>query len=221
MATHSNALRRPSNTTPHSTKAAHAMVVLLTILAAQQPTIAQACSLEPAREHLIDSTIDDQTPPGDVENVSIDVRRGVGPQSDGCDEVATSCDDLGTVSIDITAPTDDLSGADEIGYVLELASGTLPSGLGLPTEPVRSPIVLSWIDGATDEQESVEFSIQITPMDKAGNLGATSAPIRVADPGSDGGCHQSGNRAAGNTIVWFMLGGAILIVRRRFFAPTR
>lgn len=86
----------------------------------------------------------------------------------------------------------------EIGFRLELVSGALPSGLTLPTTAVRPSIAdtlfLPWNDGAVDEQEAISFTLRITAVDRAGNVGPPTT-ITIVHPGSSGGCAIGGRGA--------------------------
>lgn len=111
------------------------------------------------------------------------VTRGRGP----VDGAATSCDDLGALSLKLTTPaTDDRTVPSEMGYILEHAGGTLPDGMTLPTQAMRvmnDQVWFHWIDGATDEQEALEFAVALIAVDRAGNRSAASAPVWVRHPG--------------------------------------
>ncbi|HEX8152481.1 MAG TPA: hypothetical protein VF698_05115 [Thermoanaerobaculia bacterium] len=111
------------------------------------------------------------------------ITRGRGP----VDGAATSCDDLGTLSIKLTAPaTDDRTVPTEMGYILEHAGGSLPDGITLPTQAMRTmndQVWFYWIDGATDEQEPLDFAVAVIAVDRAGNRSAASEPVWVRHPG--------------------------------------
>jgi hypothetical protein len=180
---------------------------------------AHACSLMANQPHTLDpqAQASDSTPPG-VPTVSVEsIHRGKGPESSGCSQSASSCDDIGTVSLLVSA-TDDQTSAESIGYRIELASGTLPSGLTLPSDAVRAiggRLFLIWQDGNTDQQEALSFSLSIRAVDLAGNVGQP-ATIQISDPGSGSGCTVA---ARGLTLGWptaiAILAGAFLFRRRR------
>ena len=97
-----------------------------------------------------------------------------------------SCDDLGWVVIRIVDTEDDRTPDGEIGYLADI-NGVAPEGLD-PSHPVRvddaaAQFVLSWTDGATDEQEAVSFEISLSAVDLAGNMSEPSTPVVVSDPG--------------------------------------
>lgn len=199
----------------------HSLVLSVVLLSVFQiPTrSAHACSLMANQPHALDAQaqVSDSAPPG-VPTVSVEsIRRGKGPESSGCSQSASSCDDVGSIDLLVSA-TDDQTSADSIGYRIELASGTLPSGLTLPSGAVRAiggRLFLIWLDGNTDQQEALSFSLSIRAVDLAGNVGQP-ATIQISDPGSGSGCTVA---ARGLSIGWptavAILVGAFLLRRRR------
>ena len=121
------------------------------------------------------------------------IQRGKGPEYQGCSQSASSCDDLGRIILQVSA-TDDQTEVASLGYRIELASGSLPSGLSLPATAVRpatsSGLVLGWNDGASDDQEALSFVLVIRAVDLAGNEGPPTS-VAVRDAGS-GGCSVGG-----------------------------
>jgi len=113
-----------------------------------------------------------------------DIKRGQGPQQSGCGESATSCDDIGIVTLVLHA-SDDTTSPEHIGYRLTLQSGTLPAGLMLPADAVEPgfddrTLLLVWIDGNSDDQESFDFTLRVVAIDLAGNESAAQT-VRVSD----------------------------------------
>jgi hypothetical protein len=154
--------------------------------------VASACKPGSLPLHVIDAQAQasDTTPPGPVTVTVSELKRGKGSDTNwaSCSQSATSCDDMGTVALQVVAQ-DDQSPPDKIGYQLTLANGQLPSGLALPTDTVRTlagTLYLHWNDGDSDEQEAITFALAVRAVDLAGNLGPT-ATVVVHDPGS-GGC---------------------------------
>lgn len=183
------------------------------------PKIATACSFAPQPIHSIDPAeeAEDNEPPERVEAVEVSVQRGHGPRNN----VSTSCDDIGSVTLIPTPPSDNRTAPDELGYEIRLASGNAPDGLSFPSEAVRTmgengAIYLRWVDGATDDQEPIDFSITLTPVDLGGNRGPESEPFRIHDPGSSAsssGC----TIAAGKGQTSFTIG----LVSLAFFGLLR
>ncbi|MCX4247669.1 MYXO-CTERM sorting domain-containing protein [Paraliomyxa miuraensis] len=187
----------------------------LIALAVAAPSIAAACSsfgLEPVEP---DTTLADDTPPGVIGDVDVSIGRGNAPKCvlGSCE--SSSCDDIGFITLDFAAPTDDQTTADRMAYVIEVVDGEPMAGL-LPDGPFRpgtvNRIPLQWLDGATDDQEAFEFTIVIRAVDEAGNIGDASEPIEIADPGSASGCSIGGPGRAWPLLALLPLG---IWVRRR------
>lgn len=188
------------------------------------PRIADACSFAGPIEHEIDpaeAAVDDE-PPAKIETVGVEIRRGKGPEG-GCSQSSTSCDDIGLITLIPTPPSDNRTDADELGYRIRLVGGEVPSGLTIPTEAWRlqtsSPpaaLSLHWIDGATDDQESIDFTVTLAAVDRAGNEGPESAPIRIHHAGSSSGCRV----ARGNDLSLALVLGSILWLRWSMRART-
>lgn len=129
--------------------------------------------------------------PGPVDDVDVAVTRGVGPTGTGCgQQMESSCDDLGSVTLTFRPARDADSARDEVGYVVELAEGDLPEGLQLRAEPLLGggaadevSITWWWIDGRDDEQEPIGFAVSIHAVDADGHQGPRSAAIEVVDAG--------------------------------------
>ena len=159
---------------------------------------ASACSFGVPRHFEVDSAAspDDLGVPAAVTLALIDISRGVGPVDLGGGKMgASSCDDLGTISIDADPA------AEDVGYVFEVTQGVAPEQL-LPDRPIKlgesGYALFSWVDGATDEQEAVDFWLAITPVNRAGVEGPASEPIHIYHPGVSaedddafGGCAQA------------------------------
>lgn len=154
---------------------------------------AVACSLVPPEPHTVDPLLRaiDTTPPSAPRVTALRVRRGQG--SMGC-AGASSCDDLGFLTFELGDAGDDQTPLAELGYRFELASGTLPEGLELPSQAWRPfvgedgtrTLVLVWIDGATTFQDPLRFSLRLVAVDAAGNESdPTAVPV---GEGGDGGC---------------------------------
>lgn len=170
---------------------------------------ASACDFAGAAPLVVDAGEQrvDHAPPAKVASVGVTISRGRGPGGSCGKRSSTSCDDLGAIVLYPTAPADDRSGPDDLGYVVRLVSGELPEGASLPVEAVvpsrGSGIVLSWIDGDTDDQEPVRFAVTVAAVDRAGNVGPASDPVPVVDEGGGSGCQTGGRAKPG---VWAALG---------------
>jgi|SRR5262245_17758268 len=148
---------------------------------------AEACSFI-VPKHELDATEQrlDHQPPGQVVATLVSIGRGRAPGPN-----ANSCDDLGTIRIELLRFEDDRTPQEKLGYVVKLAEGTLPEHWLLQDTPYRIlpdrdgrlRFTLVWIDGATDEQEPIDFSLVVSAVDLAGNEGPPSLPIRIRHPG--------------------------------------
>ncbi len=177
--------------------------------------VSLACSYGTPQALVLDpqAQASDTTPPS-VPVAKVDsVRRGQGPTTNAdCSQSASSCDDLGSIGIALTA-TDDQTAPEEIGYQVEVVAGHLPDGLELPTGPVllmEGHLYLHWIDGATDDQEAVSFTLAIHAVDLAGNT-STPANVEVSDGGS--GCSLVGRRLGSSwaaTVILLLMAARLL-----------
>ena len=140
-------------------------------------SVASACSFAHEPDFEIDESIEDGESPVAAVVKEVRITRGKGPTRGRGLVLYDSCDDLGTISIEID--TDDPA----VGYFLARADGSLPSGLTLPeaARPARG-LSLRWIDGATDHQDAFAFALTIRSVDRAGNLGE-SIEILIEDDG--------------------------------------
>ena len=156
----------------------------------------QACSYGTPQPLVLDpqAQASDTTPPS-VPVAKVDsIRRGRGPTTNAdCSQSESSCDDTGSIDIALTS-TDEQTATDKMGYQVQVVAGHLPDGLALPTGPVLlmgGHLYLHWIDGATDDQEAVSFTLAIRAVDLAGNT-SPPANVEVSDGGS--GCSRVGRR---------------------------
>jgi len=131
----------------------------------------------------------DSTPPGPVRVISAEItRRGTAPRGLS----GSSIDDLGALQIELFPPDDDRTPPDLMGYRIEATDDDAPEGL-VPRYDVRAAdgvIFLSWVDGANDNQEPLDFCLRISAVDLGGNVGQGET-LRILHPGS-GGCSSSG-----------------------------
>ena len=127
----------------------------------------------------------DHVPPSPPQMSVFSIQRGRGPNSDGS---GSSCDDIGVIVLKLDQPTqDDRTLPDKIGYLWQVSDGQPPAELVPPSRPVRlrddGLLSLVWVDGATDEQEPLDFSVTVTAFDLAGNESQPSEPIHIQHPG--------------------------------------
>jgi hypothetical protein len=196
-------------------------LVTVGLAAAWTPTPARACSKVAPAPHVVDETLQatDQTPPVLPPLAAPRITRGKGPEPSGCGSAASSCDDLGEIAFHAQA-TDDTTPAAKIGYLFTLEAGSLPPGLALPgaVEPFAGGLAFGWIDGATDDQEPIDFTVRVVALDLAGNESAPQM-VRVTDgSGSSGGCAFARPRAPSRGLAFAALAALLLAARRR---PSR
>lgn len=185
------------------------------------PGDAGACSFAPPPLHELDldEVAEDTTPPSAPGSVATAlVARGQGPTGGPCSQSATSCDDVGRIVLRVAPAEDDRTPAASLGYLVTLASGTLPSGLSLRSEPVRllgDEVVLVWIDGATDDQEAFDFELDVAAVDLAGHVGPP-VRVRVRDPGGGACAGSSGEGPLGLALALI----ALIALRARRHRPS-
>ena len=171
-----------------------AAAVLLTGILLFDAGRARACSLAGNAPHVVDPASMDTVPSEPPSDVSVQVNRGTHLDDGGCGSTgSTSCDGFANIQLMLNQPaTDDQTSAENMGYLVEVIDGSPPGGLTVPADAVRAVngtnLAFGWFDDDTDGQEIVAFSVRLTPVDEAGNVGPSSAPIRIYDPGSTEAC---------------------------------
>ena len=184
-------------------------VISAVTIAALQLTAspAEACCFGPLR-HVLEpgEQLEDSEPPGTVEVIKVKVKRGRAP-------VRTSLDDLGSIGLIISPPADDRTPVDKMGYRLKHLKGEMPAGL-LPDYDVRpseNEIYLCWVDGASNDQEPLDFLISVSAVDLGGNLGLPTS-VHVTHPGSTGCGTVGGGFSQPGLVVYLLL----LVMATRF-----
>lgn len=167
-----------------------AAVALLTTSLLAGPQAAQACSLSPISEFETDDSLD-PAEVKDPQEVSLDllfIKRGQDGES-------SACDDLGSIRVRVEPREPDT------GYIFEIVGDDGPNFFQLDeNQAIRvsdsGSKYFHWGDGLSDEQERIDFEMVVTPVNRAGEMGPTSEPLRIADPGRSGGvCSISGLRS--------------------------
>jgi hypothetical protein len=162
--------------------------------------------------------------PGAIGDITYTVTRGKGPERNGCEQSMTSCDDIGSVALHFAPSEDADSEFGAVGYRIRVVGGTLPEGLELRSEPLLAfqdgdegdaAIGLPFVDGAHDDQESIAFTIRITPVDADGNEGPESDPILIRDEGGDGCGVARGGSGHGPSTALLVVALALGLRRRR------
>ena len=189
-----------------------------------------ACYTQEPVPHVIDAALreTDHVPPN-LPPVGFNYlgRGHRSPGAEGCGGGDPGCDATGVVHVELAA-TDDVSPQDKIGYRFTVASGTPPAGLVLPENAVDFPLGeiafnFLWNDGATDDQEPVNFTLRIVAVDQAGN---ESAPQTLAvhedvptplpnTTYNDGNCRISNSRMPPRGVGFMTSLVAMAVIRRR------
>ena len=186
------------------------MTVLLALSLANP---AAACSLAAPPTLPIDASRSDGQGPAAPAVEVASIKRGVGPTRVLGGMQVTSCDDIGWIELRFD-PAGDASADGGLGFVFDVAEGAgegVPEGLTLWQEPVvGGSTTLSWIDGATDDQEPLDFTLLVTAVDAGGDEGET-VEVHVLDGGGTAGCSHTPGSAGGLAL----LVGGLLFRRRR------
>jgi hypothetical protein len=155
----------------------------------------------------------DQMPPTLPPPGAPRITRGKGAQGVGCTASASSCDDIGSIVIPVRA-TDDNTPPAQIGFRMSVEDGSLPSGLTLPSGAVKpwgDVLVLNWVDGASDDQEPIDFTLRVVAIDLAGN---ESAPQTVRVSNDPGGCTIAPARRPYSALAFVATAVSLLATRR-------
>ncbi len=161
------------------------MRALLLLLLLAPP--GEACSVAGPEPHTTAPDPTDLAPPEPVPSLAIEVHRATA--DGGCGGGTSSCADLGQIILHLDQPSDDRSSAEQLGYALSVTSGSLPSGLSLPSSAVQASagrISLVW----SDEGEAFDFEIGVTTVDGTGKTSA-QATAPVSNEGAAESCRQS------------------------------
>lgn len=158
--------------------------------------------------------------PGAVGRGSLEIKRGESGGGD-CNGLSDSCDDIGVITLTFEPAADEDSPRSDVGYRVDVVDGKAPFPESDIAEPrpgfddgARSIIWFRWADGASDDQEPLDFSLTLTPVDRDGNFGPTSAPIHIRDGGGGCGCRLGARRGLGG-LVLASTGLVALVLRRR------
>ena len=166
----------------------------------------------------------DGTAPGIITNLTYEVERG--EQSGGCGGQSSSCDDLGILQLHVTAPEDDLTAQDDLGYRVKVVDGAPPEGSSLPEDgatafrgwgETRSSFTYVWIEDEGVAGEPFRFAVKVAAVDRAGNVGEWSEAFVIEDPGDNVfGCAVGGGTGEGRGLgLLFGVGVAIRLRRAR------
>lgn len=190
-------------------------LVAMPILVAARP--AEACSmigLVPW-EADPDEVAADATPPSALRVGDVRIWRG--HANAACE--GDSCAGMGSIFVELGFE-DDRTPPEWMGVRITVVEGRTPPLTQGPegtwfTQDAHG-LHLAWVDGARDTQEALDFTLELTPIDLAGNAGP-SVQVEIHDPGS-GGCGTSSGSTMPSVLVLLAL-AARLVLRRREAAP--
>ena len=177
---------------------------------------AEACTPPPYLHFPIDTAAGVEQYPEAAPDVEVvQIRRGQKPRkiNFGTTVVSNSCDDIGRIDLRIRNASEDF------GYIIKYLRGELPDGLNMPmvAAPLRTDedgaLYLSWVDGATSDQEDFDFFISITPIARDGAIGPTSEPIRIKSTPDSAACSTSGPDSV--PVTGLLIGGVLILVSVR------
>lgn len=140
-----------------------------------------ACSIV-VQPHIVDTSIPDRQPPVIVSATVGEIIRGRGPVREDGNFIVTSCDDIGSIRLRVEA--EDLgAGADQLGWEIRVDGEGAPKFFNTqsPIIAADDTLTLFWSDGATNDQEALDFTIRLRVIDRAGNTSEWSECIRVID----------------------------------------
>jgi MYXO-CTERM domain-containing protein len=196
------------------------LLILAAAVVSAVPVPARACSIAGPEPLVLDPSLQatDRQPPALTAISLVSVKRGQGSEASGCGGRGSSCDDLGSLGITVSA-TDDATAPADLGYRMTVASGKLPAGLSIPDFAMKAvggpgELYLFWTDGATDDQESFDFTLTVVAVDRAGNASAP-ATLHIVD--GDSGCNvaAAARRSGASALVAALMLLAVGLRRRR------
>lgn len=162
-----------------------------------------------------DEVAADVTPPSALRVGDVRIWRG--HANAACE--GDSCADMGSIFVELGFE-DDRTPPEWMGVRIAVVEGRTPA---FPQGPEGTwftqdahGLHLTWVDGARDMQEALDFTLELTPIDLAGNAGP-SVRVEIHDPGS-GGCGTSSGSTMPSVLVLLAL-AARLVLRRREAAP--
>ena len=191
-------------------------LVVAGALALSGPALACSFGADQHQEDAAEKAID-VTAPGKPTVGAVTLKRGRGPSQVGCRLSGSSCDDVGSIGVVVSA-TDDRTPASAIGYRVTVSRGKAPRDLypsGIDVRASGDQLWFHWLDGASDDQESLDFDLEVRAVDLAGNVSADFATVAIRQ--DTGGCSVArGSRRAGGGLGVAGIGfAAWALIRRR------
>lgn len=143
--------------------------------------------------------------PGKVELISTDLDRG--PDTKG-----TLCISVGSLGFEVSAPGDDYTPPDKLGYLIEMLEPAddwwrFEHHLMFTDEPTPLQADEGWVWFNFDDmpEEPVDWTFRLAAVDEDGNLGEWSDPINTTHKGMDFGCATAaGGESVGMVFLIFV-----------------
>jgi hypothetical protein len=181
--------------------------------AASIPAPARACSFAGPTPYVVDASMQatDHVAPTLAPLTVTRLQRG--QKTTGCTSV-NSCDGFGSLAISVAA-ADDVTPATGLGYRFTVVAGTLPPVFSIPLNQPSQVLVsdgqiwFNWDDG-TEDHQSIDFTLQVVAIDRAGNESAPQT-VRVTD--DPGGCAIARPRAPYRGLAFAALAALLLAAR--------
>jgi hypothetical protein len=146
------------------------------------PRMARACSIATPPIFQTDPSLQpaEVDDPHAVSIKLVDIKRGRAGD-DNPRTQSSSCDDLGHLVVSIDEFDDD------VGYLFEVVAGEAPRFFGdVPETPIHArtdgSVAFTRGDRKIAEQETLDFTITVTPVNRAGEMGPTSEPLHITAP---------------------------------------
>ena len=163
--------------TPTSFRKGLAATAILIASALASPQTADACS----SRHMAFFEVEEN--PQEAYETPQQVSLSRGTITRGQDGESSACDDLASLELKVDPAEENT------GYLFEVTDGDAPQFLHIdenrPVElAANGEISLEWNDGLSDDQEPLDFYMVVTPVNKAGDMGPTSEPLHITDPGT-------------------------------------
>lgn len=96
-------------------------------------------------------------------------------------------------------------------------TGKLPAGLTLPADAIEPAaavtIFIHWDDGATNDQEAIDFTLNVVAIDAAGNESEPRTMKVSDDPGF--GCMVARQSPSRHRIAFVTVAALLFVTRRR------
>ena len=131
--------------------------------------------------------------------------------------------------MEITPGFDEHTAPEDQGYIVEVVDGVLPNDFnpksmgpfGIPKifDTPEISFVFNWAEPGPETQTTIDFTLEISPVDAAGNVGE-STRIRIFDPVEDASCSATPLKRTPDPVFLLLLLGLHAIRRHARLAPS-